>query len=112
MSENELRGSSASEHKRSKAKEASKAKQLAKEAKTFTKKVYTQNGDKVVEVTLSPKGAFSNYVGNVKKKKETTWLNQKKAEWKKEGLWIGADDFDEKSAEIVKSLQSAQEKGN
>lgn len=88
------------------AKKLSKAKAKAeKEKAIFQKTVYTVNGNKVVQITIYPKGAKSVYMGN--KKKDEEHFKKQIADWKKEGVWIGQDDFEDKCEEIRKQLYDA-----
>jgi hypothetical protein len=102
-------GLPANEHAKKKAKEASKAK-AEKANDQFVKQVYTQSGSKILSAKISPKGDFQSYVGNLNKKKESAYLKEQIELWKKRGIWISQDVYQEESAKIVQEMTENFEK--
>lgn len=106
-------GLPANEHAKQLAKAESFKKKQEMEAKQFKKVVYTRLGNKVLEIAITPKGAKSTYMGNVKKDsryfediKDSKGNKQKGqiSKWKDLGIWINQDDFEEACEKIREEL--------
>lgn len=101
----EVQGAPAVEHKKKLAREA----KAAAKKKTPYKEFFTLKDGKVLRVKFKTNGAYSTYVATKAKMKKDAYDLQVKS-WKKEGLWIAEEDYQDKSAEIIAELKAQLEK--
>lgn len=90
-------------------KKLSKALQQVEANKNaVAEKYFAQNGNKVLQITIKPNGAYSSYIGS--KKKYKAEFEAKLKEWQKAGLWLGDVNFEEYQVKVSKILEGVKAK--
>lgn len=70
---------------------------------------YTDKGGKVIELTFKPKGCYSNFLGNLKSKKEKANLDGLITKWKSEGKFLYSHEIDGAYAKYQAELKAKVE---